>query len=71
MEPPLLVEINSREGVLVEDDDPNRWREKREDNPECFLYGGTCVVRIRWSYTQDGMEKPAIALVKWSEHASI
>lgn len=49
--------------VPVKDDDLNKWREEREENPKCFLYGGTRIVRIRGSYTQDGSGKPATALV--------
>lgn len=49
--------------IPLKDDDINRWREEKEDNPKCFLYGGTKIVRIRGSYTQDGVGKPATALV--------
>lgn len=49
--------------VPMKDDDLNRWQEEREENPKCFLYGGTRIVRIRGSFTQDGMGKPATALV--------
>lgn len=49
--------------VPMKDDDLNRWREEKQENPKCFLYGGTRIVRIRGSYTQDGLGKPATALV--------
>jgi len=49
--------------VPTKDDDLDRWRQEREENPKCFLYGGTHIIRIRGSFTQDGLGKPAIALV--------
>jgi cation-transporting ATPase 13A3/4/5 len=48
--------------VSMKDGDLNKWREQKE-NSKCFLYGGTRIVRIRGSYTQDGLGKPATALV--------
>jgi magnesium-transporting ATPase (P-type) len=49
--------------VPMKDDDLIQWREKKEENSKCFLYGGTRIVRIRGTYTQDGLGKPATALV--------
>ncbi|KXN85349.1 hypothetical protein AN958_11449 [Leucoagaricus sp. SymC.cos] len=49
--------------VPMKDDDLIRWQEEKEENSKCFLYGGTRIVRIRGSYTRDGLGKPAVALV--------
>ncbi len=49
--------------IPMKDDDLNKWREEKQENPKCFLYGGTRIVRIRGPYTQDGNGKPATALV--------
>lgn len=49
--------------IPMKDEDVSKWRKEREENSKCFLYGGTKIVRIRGSYSQDELGRPATALV--------
>lgn len=45
------------------DDDILKWQNEKSENPKTFLYGGTKVVRIRGSFTNEGQGRPALAVV--------
>jgi len=49
--------------VPVKDDDILKWRDDKSENPKVFLYGGTRIVRIRGTFTNEGQGRPALALV--------
>ncbi|KIM40199.1 hypothetical protein M413DRAFT_19398 [Hebeloma cylindrosporum] len=49
--------------VPVKDEDIIKWRDDKTENAKTFLYGGTRVVRIRGTFTGDGRERPALAIV--------
>ena len=49
--------------VPMKDEDILKWRDDKAENPKCFLYGGTRVVRIRGTYTAQGQGRPALGLV--------
>ncbi|KAF5393475.1 hypothetical protein D9757_000675 [Collybiopsis confluens] len=50
--------------IPVKDDDLIKWKDGKSENPKSFIYGGTKVVRIRASMTNDGtQDRPALAVV--------
>ena len=50
--------------VPVKDEDLVKWKDGKGESPRSFIYGGTNVVRIRASMTNDGTQgRPALALV--------
>ncbi|KAJ4483302.1 hypothetical protein J3R30DRAFT_3834078 [Lentinula aciculospora] len=50
--------------VPVKDEDLVKWKDGKVENSKSFIYGGTKVVRIRASTTNDGSQgRPALALV--------
>lgn len=49
--------------VPAKDADLVAWKDEKSESPKSFLYGGTRVVRIRGSMTQDGKGKPALAMI--------
>lgn len=48
--------------IPMKDEDVSQWGKEKTENPKCFLYGGTKIVRIR-GYAHDESGKPATALV--------
>ncbi|KIK67306.1 hypothetical protein GYMLUDRAFT_69495 [Collybiopsis luxurians FD-317 M1] len=50
--------------IPARDEDLIKWRDGKAENPKSFIYGGTKVVRIRASMTNEGTQgRPALALV--------
>ncbi|KAK2463191.1 hypothetical protein APHAL10511_004846 [Amanita phalloides] len=49
--------------VASKDEDITNWKNSKSENPKCFLYAGTRVVRVRGGFSSDGMGRPAFGLV--------
>lgn len=47
----------------VRDEDIFKWQNEKMETAKTFLYGGTKVVRIRGSFTNEGQGRPALAVV--------